>query len=379
MPIEKIKARQIFDSRGEPTLEVDLITDIGLLRSSVPYNLPTNPIEGFDLRDNDDSKFNGRTVFKAIDNITNIIAPNLIKSRLEVCQQQDIDSFLAKLDGTDNKSKLGANAILGVSMACCKAGAIKRGIPLYKYISNMAGSQPVIPVPIFNVISGGKLAGNPLTFQKFMIMPTGAKSFKEAMQIGTEVYRAVENQIAENAELKLPLTVGDDGSFHPDFEENTEALATVVDAIKVTGYEDKVKIALDISASTFCKDGQYDLEYKTEETDPDDYLEPEALLEQYQELLGEFPQIISLKDPFDQEDWDSWPLLSNQSIQIVADDLTAMNNEKQKRAGGPALFVQDMVKLKIILLLILRSDWDQDNLKPVDFVEEKEFRNTTKY
>ncbi|XP_008544916.1 enolase [Microplitis demolitor] len=331
MPIEKVKARQIFDSRGEPTLEVDLITDIGLFRSSVPCT-PSNSNDALDLRGNNAIIFNGPSVLNAVKNINKIIAPELIKSRFEVCQQREIDLLMIKLDGSKNKSKLGANAILGVSMACCKAGAIKGGIPLYRYISRLADTQPIIPVPMFNIINGGKLAGNPLICQEFMIMPTGAESFKEAMKMGVEVFKILEKMIAESEELKLPLTVGDEGGFSPQIEEDTEALSMIVEAIKAAGYEGKVKIAIDMSASSFCKDGQYDLQFKTEDTDPDDYIEAEALKNRYLEILTDFPQLVSIKDPFDQDDWDSWPMLSDQPIQIVADDLTAMNLERIEEA-----------------------------------------------
>ncbi|XP_015125519.1 enolase-like [Diachasma alloeum] len=333
MPIEKIKARQIFDCRGEPTLEVDVITDIGLLRSSVSCTHSPTPNEAVELRDNDESKFNGRSVLRAVDNVNKIIGPELVKSRLEVCQQREIDSLMNRLDGTSDKSKLGANAILGVSMACCKAGAIKKGVPLYKYISQLAESkEPIIPVPVFTIISGGKLSGNPLPCQEFVIMPTGAVSFAEAMKMGYDVYRAIEKLIAESQELKLPLTVGDEGAFSPEFEEDREALVVITDAIKGLGYEGRVKIAMDMAASSFCKDGQYDLAFKTDESDPDDYMETEALKDQYLDLLREFPQIVSLEDPFDQEDWDGWGMLADQPIQLLADDLTAMNIERIEEA-----------------------------------------------
>ncbi|KAH0534893.1 enolase-like [Cotesia glomerata] len=345
MPIEKIKARQIFDSRGQPTIEVDLITDFGLLRSSVSCTPSSNLNEALDLRDNNESILNnGRTVMKAVENINNIIAPELIKSRLEVCQQREIDLLMKKLDGSDNKSKLGANAIIGVSMACCKAGAVKRGVPLYRYVSLLANTESIIPVPIFNVISGGKLAGNSLSCQEFMIMPTGARSFEEAIKMGMEVMKVLEKMIAESEELKLPLTVGDDGSFSPQLEEDTEALSIIAEAIKAANYEGKIKIAIDMSASSFCKDGQYDLQFKSEDTDPDDYLEAEALNERYLEMLSEFPQLISIEDPFDQEDWDSWSLLSDKKIQVVADDLTAMNFERieeaTERGAGNCLIIK---------------------------------------
>ncbi|KAK0075973.1 hypothetical protein PV326_011148 [Microctonus aethiopoides] len=326
MPIEKIKARQIFDSRGEPALEVDLITDIGLFRSSVSSATPSsNPNEAIDLRDNNESEFHRNSVLKAVENINTIIAPELIKSRFEVCQQREIDSLMLKLDDTDNKSKLGGNAILGVSMACCKAGAIKRGIPLYKYIGLLSNNNEfVIPVPIFNLINGGIRAGNPLTCQEFMIMPIGAETFREAMKMGTDIF--------QSEELKLPLNVNDEGGFSPEFEDDSEALSTIVEAIKTAGYEDNVKVAIDMAATSFCRDGQYDFQFKTDETDPDDYLESEALKDQYLELLTEFPQLISIEDPFDHEDWDGWPMLMDQSIQIVADDLTAMNIERIEEA-----------------------------------------------
>ena len=174
MPILKIKARQIFDSRGDPTLEVDMITDIGLLRSSVPCTLAPNPNEAVELRDGNETSYNGRSVFKAVDNINNVLAPEILKSKLDVCQQRQIDALMIKLDGTENKSNIGANAILGVSIACCKAGAAKKGLPLYKYIAELAeNGELYIPVPAFTVISGGKAANNQLPYEAYMIMPTG--------------------------------------------------------------------------------------------------------------------------------------------------------------------------------------------------------------
>ncbi|XP_015607056.1 enolase [Cephus cinctus] len=333
MPIQKIKARQIFDSRGDPTLEVDLITDIGLLRSSVPCTLTPNPNEAVELRDGNEAAYNGRSVFKAVDMVNNIIGPEIIKTKFDVCQQQEIDNLMIKLDGTENKSKLGANAILAVSTACCKAGAAKRGLPLYKYIAELADNGELyIPVPAFNVISGGKAAPNPLPCQEFMIMPTGAESFADAMKMGTEVYRTIEKSIAEQQDTKTPLSVNDEGAFVPELEDDKEVLNLINEAIKATGYDGKIKIALDMAATSFCKDGQYDMAFKTEDSDPDDYLEAEALKDQYVEYLTEFPIIVSIEDPFDQEDWDGWPMLSNQPIQIVADDLTAMNIERVQEA-----------------------------------------------
>ncbi|XP_025602160.2 enolase-like [Athalia rosae] len=333
MPIQKLKARQIFDSHGDPTLEVDLITDIGLLRSSVPCVFAANPNEALELRDNNEASYNGRSVFKAVENINNIIAPELIRSKLEVCQQREIDNLMIALDGTENKSRLGANAILAVSIACCKGGAAKKGLPLYKYIAELSDNREIVlPVPALNIINGGKYSGNSLTCQEFMILPTGAVSFADAMKMGTEVYRAVELKLAEQQETKPPLPVSEKGGFTPELEDDKEALTIIDEAIKTAGYEGKIKIAMDMSASTFCKDGAYDLAFKSDDSDPDDYLESEALRDQYLEYLTEFPNIVSIEDPFDQEDWDGWPMLMDQPIQIVADDLTAMNVERIEEA-----------------------------------------------
>ncbi|XP_033221758.1 enolase-like isoform X1 [Belonocnema kinseyi] len=332
MPILKIKARQIFDSRGDPTLEVDMITDIGLLRSSVPCTLAPNPNEAVDLRDGIETSYNGRSVFKAVDNINNILAPAILKSKLDVCQQGQIDALMIKLDGTENKSKLGANAILGISIACCKAGAAKKGLPLYKYIAQLAeNGRLYIPVPVFTVISGGKAANNGLPFEAYMIMPIGAVSFADAMKMGSEIYREIERKISEKQEKKLPLLSNGEGAFAPAME-NEEVLTLMDEAIKTIGYDGKVKLALDIGASAFNKDGMYDLALKSDDTEPEDYLETEALKERHLELLTVFPNIVSIEDPFDQEDWDGWPLLADQPIQIVADELTAMNVERIEEA-----------------------------------------------
>ncbi|XP_033221760.1 alpha-enolase-like isoform X2 [Belonocnema kinseyi] len=265
MPILKIKARQIFDSRGDPTLEVDMITDIGLLRSSVPCTLAPNPNEAVDLRDGIETSYNGRSVFKAVDNINNILAPAILKSKLDVCQQGQIDALMIKLDGTENKSKL------------------------------------------------------------------GAVSFADAMKMGSEIYREIERKISEKQEKKLPLLSNGEGAFAPAME-NEEVLTLMDEAIKTIGYDGKVKLALDIGASAFNKDGMYDLALKSDDTEPEDYLETEALKERHLELLTVFPNIVSIEDPFDQEDWDGWPLLADQPIQIVADELTAMNVERIEEA-----------------------------------------------
>ncbi|KAG7191179.1 hypothetical protein KM043_013974 [Ampulex compressa] len=333
MPIQKVKARQIFDSRGDPTLEVDVITDVGLLRSSVPSTVIPSPNQAQELRDGNEAAYHGRSVFKAVDIINNVIAPQLLKARLEVCQQIEIDSLLNRLDGTENKSKLGANAILGVSIACCKAGAAKKGLPIYRYIAELAeNSSLYVPVPSFSMINGGKLAGNTLPCQEFMILPIGAESFADAMKMGMEIYRVLERKIGEAQEIQTPLPVSDKGAFVPDLEDDKDALTLLDESIKDTGYDGRIKIALDMAASAFYKEGGYDLAFKTEDSDPDDYLEAEALRDQYLEYLSEFPAIVSIEDPFDQEDWEGWLTMADQEIQIVADDLTAMNIERIEEA-----------------------------------------------
>ncbi|XP_071877063.1 enolase isoform X2 [Bombus fervidus] len=320
MPIQKVKARQIFNSRGDPTLEVDIITDVGLLRSSVPSVLIPNPNQAQELRDGNEAMYHGRSVFRAVDVVNNIIAPQLLKSRLEACQQMEIDSLLNRLDGTENKSKLGANAILGVSIACCKAGAAKKGLPVYRYIAELAeNGELYIPVPSFNMISGGRHANNTLPCQEFMILPI--------------VYRVLERKIAAAQEIQLPLPVSDDGAFTPlELEEDKEALLLLDESIKEAGYEGRIKIALDMAASAFYKEGGYDLAFKTEESDPDDYMESEALKDQYLEYLTEFSSLVSIEDPFDLDDWEGWLTLADQDIQVVADDLTAMNIDRIEEA-----------------------------------------------
>ncbi|XP_054013336.1 enolase-like [Hylaeus anthracinus] len=333
MPIQKIKARQIFDSRGDPTLEVDIITDVGLLRSSVPTVLWPSPNQAQELRDGNEAMYHGRSVFRAVDVINNIIAPQLLKSRLEACQQMEIDSLLNRLDGTENKSKLGANAIFAVSVACCKAGAAKKGLPVYRYIAELAeNGELYIPVPSFNMISGGRHASNTIPCQEFMILPIGAESFADALKMGTEVYRVLERKIATTAEINLPLSVSDEGAFTPELEEDREALMLLDESIKEAGYEGKIVIALDMAASAFYKEGGYDLAFKTEDSDPDEYMEAETLRDQYLEYITEFPSIVSIEDPFDQEDWDGWLTLADQEIQVVADDLTAMNIDRIEEA-----------------------------------------------
>ncbi|XP_071560857.1 enolase [Temnothorax nylanderi] len=333
MALRKIKARQIFDSRGEPTLEVDVITDVGLFRSSVPSTVLLNPNQAREIRDENAAAYHGRSVFKVVDTVNNVIAPQLIKSRLEVCQQMEIDGLLNKLDGTENKSRLGVNAILGVSVACCKAGAARKGLPVYRYIAELAENNKLcIPVPSFTMINGGRYAGNNLSCQEFAILPVGAESFADAIKMATEMYRVLERKIIDAKQIRGPLPTSDDGAFAPNLE-NDEAALTLLDAsIRDAGYEGRIKIALDMAASSFYKEGGYDLAFKTKDSEPNNYLGAEALRDQYLKYISKFPTIVSIEDPFDQEDWEGWLTIVHQGIQVVSDDLTAMNVERIEEA-----------------------------------------------
>ncbi|CAG8477314.1 11457_t:CDS:2 [Racocetra fulgida] len=326
MVIVKVHARQIFDSRGNPTVEVDLVTDKGTFRAAVPSGASTGIHEALELRDGIKQDYVGKGVSRAVSNVNDCIAPELIKANLDVKDQKTVDDFLLKLDNTPNKSKLGANAILGVSLAVAKAGAAEKGIPLYAHIADLAGSKKpyVLPVPAFNVINGGSHAGNKLAMQEFMILPTGACSFTEAMKIGSEVYHSLKSVIKSKYGQDA-TNVGDEGGFAPNIQDNREGLELLKEAIKKAGYTDKVKIAMDVAASEFYKDGLYDLDFKNPSSDKSKWLSGEKLANLYKEFIQEYP-IVSIEDPFDQDDWSAWSYLNcSTDIQIVGDDLTVTN------------------------------------------------------
>merc|ERR1711971_777672 len=222
MPVKKIFARQIYDSRGNPTVEVDLTTERGIFRAAVPSGASTGIYEALELRDKDKSKWHGKGVEKAVENVNKVIAPALIEANVDPIEQKVIDEMMLKLDGTDNKNSLGVNAILGVSMAVCKAGAAHKGVPLYRHIADLAGVKDVVmPVPALNIINGGTHAGNKLAMQEFMILPTGASSFSEAMKMGSETYHHLKAAI--KAKYGLDATaVGDEGGFVPNFQNNKD-------------------------------------------------------------------------------------------------------------------------------------------------------------
>ncbi|KAI8833913.1 enolase [Chytridium lagenaria] len=309
MPIQKIHARQIFDSRGNPTVEVEVTTELGTFRAAVPSGASTGVHEALELRDNDKGAYVGKGVFKAVSNVNAVIAPALINSGISVADQVAVDEFLLKLDGTKNKEKLGANAILGVSLAVARAGAAAKNLPLYAHLA--------------------ELAGNKAPF--FMILPTGASSFSEAMKIGSEVYHALKSVIKKKYGQDA-TNVGDEGGFAPNIQDNKEGLELLKVAIAQAGYTDKVKIGMDVAASEFYKDGKYDLDFKNPDSDPSKHLNGEELAQLYQSFIAEYP-VVSIEDPFDQDDWESYhKFTSSTDIQIVGDDLTVTNPERIQTA-----------------------------------------------
>uniref|UniRef100_A0A131Z560 Enolase n=1 Tax=Rhipicephalus appendiculatus TaxID=34631 RepID=A0A131Z560_RHIAP len=332
MPIKRIYARQIFDSRGNPTVEVDLLTDKGLFRAAVPSGASTGIHEALELRDNDKSKYMGKGVSKAVNNVNQIIAPQVVAKNFDVTDQTAVDEFMCQLDGTENKGKLGANAVLGVSLAVCKAGAAQKGVPLYRHIADLAGnSQVIMPVPAFNVINGGCHAGNKLALQEFMLIPIGAPSFTEAMRMGSETYHHLKNVIKKKFGLDA-TAVGDEGGFAPNIQDNKEALELILEAIRAAGYEGKIFIGMDCAASEFFKDGKYDLDFKNPNSDPSKYVDPGQLQAMYEGFIRDYP-VISIEDPFEQDHWDAWTAFNaSTKIQIVGDDLTVTNPKRIQTA-----------------------------------------------
>lgn len=333
MAIQKVFSRYVYDSRGNPTVEVDLTTDKGLFRSIVPSGASTGVHEALELRDGDKSKWLGKGVLKAVANVNDIIAPAVVKKNLDVTNQVEADAFLNSLDGTPNKAKLGANAILGVSLAIAKAGAAEKGVPLYAHLADLAGTkQPyVLPVPFQNVLNGGSHAGGALAFQEFMIVPTDAPSFSEALRIGSEVYHNLKS-LAKKEYGQSAGNVGDEGGVAPDIATAQEALELIMAAIKKAGYEGRVGIALDVASSEFYKDGKYDLDFKNPDSDKSKWLTGPQLADLYNELTAKYP-IVSIEDPFAEDDWDAWShFFANSKIQIVGDDLTVTNPIRIKEA-----------------------------------------------
>lgn len=331
MVIKKVHSRQIFDSRGNPTVEVDLWTEKGMFRAAVPSGASTGIYEALEMRDKDPKKYHGKSVFNAVDNVNKVIAPALADKKMDEKDQTAVDNFLLSLDGTENKSKLGANAILGVSLAVCKAGAAAKGVPLYRHIADLAGNKDVIlPVPAFNVINGGSHAGNKLAMQEFMILPTGAKSFTEAMRMGTEVYHHLKSVIKKKYGQDA-CNVGDEGGFAPNILDNKEGLELLKTAIANAGYTAEIEIGMDVAASEFCKDKKYDLDFKNPNSNPNDWLTSDQLADVYKDFVKNYP-VVSIEDPFDQDDWEAYTkMTADTSIQIVGDDLLVTNPKRVQK------------------------------------------------
>lgn len=329
--IVKVHARQIFDSRGNPTVEAEVTTHKGTFRAAVPSGASTGIYEAVELRDGGKS-YMGKGVSTAVENVNSKIAPAIIG--MNPVEQAAVDKKMMEIDGTPNKANLGANAILAVSLAVARAGAAEKNIPLFQHIGELAGnSKLVLPVPAFNIINGGVHAGNALAFQEFMIMPTGAASFAEAMRMGSEVYHNLKSIIKKKYGLDA-CNVGDEGGFAPGIQNNEEGLILITEAIEAAGYTGKVKIAMDCAASEFY-DGEsktYNLAFKAKEDDGSEKKSGAEMKAFYQQLASKYP-IISIEDPFDQDDWESYQQLNAEGIaQIVGDDLLCTNPERVKKA-----------------------------------------------
>ncbi|AJU32247.1 ADI_G0028760.mRNA.1.CDS.1 [Saccharomyces cerevisiae] len=330
MAVSKVYARSVYDSRGNPTVEVELTTEKGVFRSIVPSGASTGVHEALEMRDEDKSKWMGKGVMNAVNNVNNVIAAAFVKANLDVKDQKAVDDFLLSLDGTANKSKLGANAILGVSMAAARAAAAEKNVPLYQHLADLSKSKTspyVLPVPFLNVLNGGSHAGGALALQEFMIAPTGAKTFAEAMRIGSEVYHNLKSLTKKRYGASAG-NVGDEGGVAPNIQTAEEALDLIVDAIKAAGHDGKVKIGLDCASSEFFKDGKYDLDFKNPESDKSKWLTGVELADMYHSLMKRYP-IVSIEDPFAEDDWEAWShFFKTAGIQIVADDLTVTNPKR---------------------------------------------------
>ena len=321
--ITDVYAREILDSRGNPTVEVDVYLEDGAFgRAAVPSGASTGAFEAVELRDGDKSRYLGKGTLNAVDNVNTLIAPALIG--LDATDQSGIDRFLIELDGTDNKGKLGANAILGVSMAVAKAAADSAGLPLYRYIGG--ANAKVLPSPMMNILNGGKHADNNVDIQEFMVMPLGAETFSEALRMGTEVFHSLKKVLNGKG---YNTAVGDEGGFAPNLGSNEEALAIIVEAIKAAGYEPgkDVFLALDVASTELYHDGIYDLAGEGVQKTASE------MVDFYEELCSKYP-VISIEDGLAEEDWEGWKMMTERlggKVQLVGDDLFVTNTRRLSR------------------------------------------------
>jgi enolase len=332
-----IFGREILDSRGNPTVEVETILDCGATgRASIPSGASTGAFEAVELRDNDKSRYMGKGTQKAVENVNSIIAPEL--EGMDALYQREIDRIMINLDGTDNKSKLGANAILGVSLSIAKASAVALDLPLYKYLGGV--NAHVLPSPMMNILNGGKHADNNVDLQEFMIMPLGAHTFSEALRMSTEVFHSLKSVLKKDG---LNTAVGDEGGFAPDLNSNEDAIKYIIRAIENAGYKPgkDIYIALDPAASEFFKDGKYNLKGEGK------VLTPAEMVEYYKKLVEQYP-VISIEDGMAEEDWEGWKEMTGKlgsKIQIVGDDLFVTNTKRLKK--GIELGVANSILIKL--------------------------------
>ena len=335
--IEDILAREILDSRGNPTVEVEVHTEGGAVgRAAVPSGASTGAFEAVELRDGDNTRYGGKGVLLAVENVNSVIAPEI--TGFDVTDQLGVDRTLIDLDGTPNKGRLGANAILGVSMAVARAAANALGLPLYQYLGGV--NAKVLPVPLMNILNGGVHADNNVDIQEFMIAPVGAPSFAEALRMGAEVYHALKKVLKQKG---LSTSVGDEGGFAPYLGSNEEALAVIAEAIEAAGYRpgEEVALALDPAATGFYREGGYVLAADGAKRSAAE------MVEYYAALVDKYP-IISIEDGLAEEDWEGWQKLTarfGKEIQIVGDDIFVTNTERLKR--GIALGVANSILIKL--------------------------------
>ncbi len=339
--IQDVFAREILDSRGNPTVEVEVILESGVSAiAAVPSGASTGEHEAVELRDGDSSRFFGKGVLKAVENVNEIIAPEL--EGMYIFDQAGIDKLMIELDGFPNKSKLGANAIVGVSMACARAAASFLGIPLYRYIGGISGS--IMPVPYMNVINGGKHADSGLDIQEFMIVPAGAESFSEALRMGSECFHSLKALLKE---MGHTVSVGDEGGFAPNLSSNEEALKILVEAIEKAGYVpgEDIFLAIDAAASEFFRDGRYMMKEAG-----DSGFTAEALVDYYQSLVEKYP-IVTIEDGLAEDDWRGWKVLTEalgDKVQLVGDDIFVTNYERLKRGIEEGVANSILIKLNQI-------------------------------
>ena len=338
--IKNIISREILDSRGNPTVEVDIILENNTMgRAAVPSGASTGEFEAMELRDNDKTRYIGKGVLTAVNNINDEINKALVG--VDVIDQLNIDNIMIELDGTDNKSRLGANATLGVSMAAARAAAKVNNCPLYEYLS--INKNPLMPVPMMNILNGGSHADNTVDIQEFMIYPIGAKTFSEALRMGTEVFHQLKSELLQKG---LNTSVGDEGGFAPDLESNEQALEIILTAIKNAGYTagEEIFIALDVAASELFDNQLYNLASEDKSYSSDEMIE-------YLKILVDKYPIISIEDGLDQSDWEGWKKLNSKigkNIQIVGDDLTVTNIHRLKRAIDEKSMNSILIKLNQI-------------------------------